>query len=355
MDITQHQFGQEEMTQIRNDRDRQRDGRLKIRFIGLLLLAENIPVEQAASVIGRSVKTLLNWGHQYLTKGGDCLKAFNYKPKQPSLKPAQLDQFVDWVKTTHPAKAKQARAYIQAQFGVTYCVEAVRVLMRNQGLKRIRPRREPGSAPGEADQREFVANYEQMKADGEPGTVFRFLDAMHLVHQNEPGLCWGDPQDPPVIKTNTGRKRLNILGGYNPADYSLVHVTGEASCDGDRVIELLERIAVHDAAAPQVILFSDNATYFYSGPVREWMEAHPRLWLLPLPPYAPNLNLIERLWKFAKEILVKNTYYEKYTTFRAHVFRLLNHLDQYVEELQTLMVEKFQIIQPKLAYVGKSL
>lgn len=349
MDITQHIFGQEEIAQLREYRDKQHDGRLKIRFIGLLMLTQKLPIEQAASLIGKSVKTLMNWGKQYLRHGIDALNSFNYHPKQPYLKPAQLAQFVEWVKTANPAKAKQAKAYIKDQFGVTYSVEAVRGLMLKQGLKRLRPKTEPGNPPSEAEQREFVATYEQMKAEAEPGTVFRFLDAMHMVHQNEPGLCWGDPKNPPVIKTNTGRKRLNILGGYNPADYSLVHVTGEASCDGDRVIELFERIAAHDAAAPQVVMFSDNATYFYSAQVRDWMEAHPRLWLLPLPPYAPNLNLIERLWKFAKEELVKNTYYEKYKTFRAHVFRFLNHLDQYVDELKTLMVEKFQIIQPKIA------
>jgi transposase len=330
-------------------RNQHRDGRLKSRFLGLVMLAEGFRIEQAAFLIGKSVKTLLNWGHQYLTKGIDSLSSFQYTPKQMYLKPAQLAQFVEWVTTTNPAKAKQANAYIQIQLGVTYSVEAVRVLMHKQGLKRLRPRTEPGNPPSEAEQRAFVAQYEQMKAEGEPGTVFRFLDAMHLVHQNEPGLCWGDPKDPPVIKTNTGRKRLNLLGGYNPADFSLVHVTGEASCDGDRVIELFEKIAAHDAAAPELILFSDNATYFYSGQVCEWIEAHPHFWLLPLPPYAPNLNLIERLWKLAKDQLVKNTYYEQYKTFRAHVFRFLNHVDQYVDELKTLMVEKFQIIQPKLA------
>jgi hypothetical protein len=66
--------------------------------------------------------------------------------------------------------------------------------MREQGLNRLRPHTEPGNPPSEADQREFVASYEQMKAECEPGTVFRFLDAMHLVHQNEPGLCWGIPR-----------------------------------------------------------------------------------------------------------------------------------------------------------------
>lgn len=349
MKITQQTFGQEEIAQLREYRDKQRDGRLKIRFIGLVMLAEELNIEQAASLIGKSVKTLLNWGKQYLTNGIDALNSFNDKPKQTYLTPAQLEQLVTWVTTTNPAKTKQVKGYLKEPFRVTSSVEAVRVLMLKHGRKRIRATTQPGNPPNEAEQREFVANYTQMKAECEPGTPFFFLDGMHLVHHNEPGDCWGDPKNPPVMNTNTGRKRLNLLGGYHPADYSLVHVTGEASCTGDRVIELFEKIEAHHPTAPQLVMFSDNAKYFYSGQVREWFEAQPRCWLLPFPPYAPNLNLIERLWKFAKEKLVKNTYYAKYPTFRAQVFRFLNHLDPYVDELKTLMVEKFQIIQPKVA------
>jgi transposase len=349
MDITQHTFGQEEKSRLQKYRDQQRDGRLKSRFIGLLMLAEGLPIEQTASLLGKSVKTLINWGRQYLSKGIDSLNSFQYTPKQSYRKPAHIKQVVTWVKTTNPAKTKQVKLYIKEHFGVTSCVEAVRVLMHAHGLKRLRPKTPPGNPPSVAEQREFVAQYEQMKAECEPGTHFFFLDGMHLVHQNEPGYCWGDPTEPPVMQTNSGRKRLNILGAYNPADYSLVHVTGEASCNGERVIELFEKIEAHDPTAPQFVLFSDNAKYFYSGQVREWIDAHPRYWLLPLPLYAPNLNLIERLWKFAKEALVTNTYYEQYKTFRAQVFRFLNHVDRYVDELKTLMVERFQIIQPNVA------
>jgi transposase len=349
MDITQHPFGQEEIEQLREYRDQQRDGRLKLRFVGMLMLAAGIAREQAASLIGKSVNTLMMWGQRYLTHGIASLNSFNYQPKQPYLKPSQIQQLVAWVKETNPAKTKQVRTYIKTQFRVTYTIEAVRQLLHKHGLKHLRPKEQPSNPPSEAEQRAWVTHYEQMKAECAPGTVFLFLDAMHLVHQNQPGSCWGDPKDPPVIQTNSGRKRLNILGGYHPDDFSLVHVTGEASCNGERVVELLELVARQYATAPEIILFSDNATYFYATLVQEWFEAHPTMWLLPLPTYAPNLNLIERLWKFVKEHLVTNTYYEKYKTFRAQVFRFLNHLDDHVEALKTLMVEKFQIIQPKTA------
>jgi len=188
-----------------------------------------------------------------------------------------------------------------------------------------------------------------MKASSGPGTVFLFGDGMHLVHQNVPQLCWADPKAPPILKTNTGRQRLNILGAYNPDTHRFVHITGEENCDATRVIEYLETIMTAYSQAPSVILFLDNAKYFKAQIVGEWLKDQPRLHLKFLPPYAPNLNLIERFWRFAKEVLVKNSYCPKYKTFRAKVFRFLNHVDQYLGELATLMVEKFQIVSTQRA------
>ena len=186
-----------------------------------------------------------------------------------------------------------------------------------------------------------------MKRSSDPGTVFLFGDGMHLVHQNVPGLCWGDPKDPPILKTNTGRKRLNILGAYNPDSYAFIHLTGEETCDAQRVIEYFQVILWAYRQAPAIVLILDNATYFKAKIVTTWLKEHPKLRLEFLPSYSPNLNLIERFWRFVKEHLVRNRYYEKYKTFRATVFRFLNHIDKYIDELKTLMVEKFEIVKVK--------
>lgn len=168
---------------------------------------------------------------------------------------------------------------------------------------------------------------------------------MHLIHQNIPALCWGDPKDPPIIMTNTGRMRLNILGTYNPDDHSFLHLTGEENCNANRVIEYLEMIVNAYKTALAIVLYIDNAKYFKAAIVSEWLKKHPKLDLEFLPPYAPNLNLIERFWRFVKGKLVKNTYYKKYITFRAKVFQFLNHVNNYKDEFKSLMVENFQIVK----------
>jgi transposase len=96
--------------------------------------------------------------------------------------------------------------------------------------------------------------------------------------------------------------------------------------------------------APKISLVLDNARYFHAKIVSEWLENHPRLHIEFLPPYAPNLNLIKRLWGFVKNKLVKNKYYKEYKTFRAQEFQFLNNIGEYADELKTLMTENFEII-----------
>ena len=344
MESPEYTFSQEEIEQIEKYRDKQPDARLKVRFIALLMIAKGSEIHFVAHVIGYSLQTIEIWIYQYKSKGLDALNSFQYKPKKPYLTPEQIEQLVDWVRTENPEKIKMVRAYIKENFNIKYCNEAVRQLLKKKGLELLRPKVRPGKAPTQEEQKETINQYFAMKKNYPTGTVFLFGDGMHLVHQNIPGLCWGDPKSPPVLRTNTGRKRLNILGAYNPDSHKLTHLTGEQNCDAERAIEFFNVIQEDYPKAPKIVLFLDNATYFKAKIVQEWLEKNPRFEIVYLPPYSPNLNLIERLWRFVKEKLVKNKYYEKYITFRAKSFQLLNHLYKHKEELRTLMVEKFQIV-----------
>lgn len=200
----------------------------------------------------------------------------------------------------------------------------------------------PGDPPSEEKQKEFIRQYDDMR--NTPDSVTLFSDVVHLIHQNFPGLRWGNPVFPPIAETNSGRKRLNSLGAYDPSTCSFTHLTGEENCNAERVIEFLELIHKKYFIFSVIYMIVDNASYFHAKKVSEWLKDHPKIKFVFLPSYAPNLNLIERFWRFTKKKLVTNSYYKEYKTFRAKVFQFLNHTDDYVDEFETLMVEKFQII-----------
>ena len=92
----------------------------------------------------------------------------------------------------------------------------------------------------------------------------------------------------------------------------------------------------------RLLLVLDNASYHHAAPVTRAAAAL-RIQLLYLPAYSPNLNLIERFWKFLKRKVARNRYYETFAEFRTAVQKILNNIAAYRDELASLMTERFQI------------
>lgn len=167
-----------------------------------------------------------------------------------------------------------------------------------------------------------------------------FLDAAHLLHAALPSQGWIKRNHTVQLKTNSGRNRLNILGAYSPDDHDLLSLEGRESCDAKRVAQLL--IKIRDANPGKCLLVVlDNAPYNHAAPVTETAAAL-RIELLYLPTYSPNLNLIERFWKFLKRKVARNRFYATFAEFRAAVQNILNDLAPYREELASLLTERFQ-------------
>jgi transposase len=161
------------------------------------------------------------------------------------------------------------------------------------------------------------------------------------LHNAVPSHGWIKRGATVELKTNSGRNRLNVLGAYSPDDHTLIAIEGTESCDAELVCQLLRKVR---AANPgkRLLLVLDNARYQRATMVQT-LAKQLRIRLLFLPPYSPNLNLIERFWKFLRKQVLRNTYYATFAEFRAAIQRLLTNLDTYAEELTTLMTEKFHL------------
>ena len=78
--------------------------------------------------------------------------------------------------------------------------------------------------------------------------------------------------------------------------------------------------------------------------VKEWLARHRQFRLVFLPAYSPNLNLIERLWKFLRKKAL-NRWHETFEAMQDAVAEVLDHLDRYHPELDSLMTEEFHILK----------
>ena len=88
--IAHYVFTEEEIHALHTYQKHQRDGRLRDRFTALLLLADEISIDRVARLVGKTVKTIEQWGAKYLTEGIASLNSFNYQPKHTFLKPPRL-------------------------------------------------------------------------------------------------------------------------------------------------------------------------------------------------------------------------------------------------------------------------
>lgn len=172
-------------------------------------------------------------------------------------------------------------------------------------------------------------------------TVF-FVDGAHFVLAPFLGYLWSACRL--FLKAPAGRQRLNVLGALNAVSHELITVVNEAYLDAQSVCDLLWKIYRLNLQVP-VTLVLDNARYQHCQLVLS-LAKHLNLELLFLPPYSPNLNLIERLWKFVKKQCLYSKYYDCFAPFKQAILSCLSQTHStYKQELDSLLTLKFQTFQ----------
>ena len=165
------------------------------------------------------------------------------------------------------------------------------------------------------------------------------MDAAHFVLAPFLGMLWCFARV--FIPAPAGRQRFNVLGALNAITHELVMVTNDTYITATSVCELFRRIAVLHLGVP-ITLVLDNARYQKCQLVWALAESL-QIELLYLPAYSPNLNLIERLWKFVKKQCLYSTYYSNFKDFKQAISACLAQTHTlYKKELDALLTLRFQ-------------
>lgn len=169
-----------------------------------------------------------------------------------------------------------------------------------------------------------------------------FVDAAHFVMGSFLCCVWSLVRL--MIRGGSGRKRYNVLGAWNAVTHELVRITNTTVVSADTMCALLSKIAALGLAGP-ITLVLDNARYQRCALVMDFAR-NLNIELLFLPSYSPNLNLIERLWKFTKKKVLYGRHYATFDQFQAAIDGCLNQVSTaYQKELKTLMTHNFQTFE----------
>ena len=249
-----------------------------------------------------------------------------------------------------PRSVNQARQVIEEHTGVRRGLTQVRHFLHRLGLK---PRKvaaipiPPKSTLPEhiKTQAEFLENKLEPRLEdaGQGKRQVFFVDAAHFVHASFLGLLWCVARM--WVRAASGRKRFNVLAALDAVTHKLITVTNHSYINAESVCMLLRAVAGAATAGIPITLVLDNAKYQKCALVAGLAEQL-GIELMYLPSYSPNLNLIERVWKFVKAECLRTKYYDNYEKFNKAIQQCLDDLpSKHKPAMDTLLTHKFQTFE----------
>lgn len=146
------------------------------------------------------------------------------------------------------------------------------------------------------------------------------------------------------LKTNSGQQRINIIGALERGKNKIITQINRFNINARNFLKFIKKIEKKYKKYSEIIIILDNAKIHHAKLVQKYLKDHPYLKFWYLPPYSPNLNLIERLWRFTKSKLVKNHFHENFKLFQQRTRYFFFNIERHKRELKTLLTDSFRII-----------
>jgi len=215
---------------------------------------------------------------------------------------------------------KDIIAYVKSTYDISYTVAGMCCWLKRHNFTYKKPSLIPGKADKEQQIR-WIAKYEKLKQELTYDETICFMDGVHPTHNTQLFYGWIRRGVRKEIPSNTGRSRLNLSGSIDIMTKKLI-IQEDQTLNAKSTVSFLQKIETAFPSKKTVHLFCDNARYYRNKAVMEYLKAS-KIKLHFLPPYSPNLNPIERLWKWMKECVMYNVYYEQFDDFKLAVLGFL--------------------------------
>jgi len=292
------------------------------RLTSMILITAGIPDARVTELTGlcdksvRSLRKKLEEGNTddiFLVKSGG-----NVRTKIADHEEAIIKE----IETGNYTNRQQIVDMIHERYGIKVSLTGVSSLLKKKGIKRLKC----GSLPAKADpvaQQSFYEKilYPLMQEAKMDKIVLLFADASHFVMGCDYlGYIYGKVRR--FVRTFSGRSRYNVLGALNFITKSMTTITNDTYITSTQICELLKKLSLEYIGKP-IFMILDNAKYQKCEIVKQ-LAASLKITLIYIPPYSPNLNLIERLWKHTKSRL-RIKYYDNFIEFKEKINSIIEN------------------------------
>lgn len=329
-----------QIEELRSAHRKAKEKRYADRYKAVILLGTGWTLEKVSEALLLDEETLRSYISRYQQGGVSELGLVIYPGRTGFLSQYEMEVFSKYLDAQICLNAKAAMEFVKEEFDVTYSQSGMTELLHRMGYVYKKPAVVPGKMNVKA-QLKFIEDYETVLLGMKQNDALYFMDATHPTHNTMPAYGWIKKGLRKTIKTNSGRQRLNINGAINIRNLDFQYHL-EDTINAAATIALFKRLETANPLADKVYVVLDNARYHHSKEVKEYLQ-NSKVKPLYLPAYSPNLNLIERLWKFFNKRVLYNRYYEHFEQLKNAATDFLGNLKQYAANLKTLLTEKFQM------------
>ena len=309
----------------------------------LLMLHRGLSMEDIELSLSLDDNTIRRYAAGFLEKGMREYLSDSYVPytgklseRQLHLLGAHLDEFLY-------LDVKPIVEWVSEQFGVRYSASGMCDL-----LKRIdfvyKQAKAVARKADEAAQRAFLneelpAILEQVESGA---AELYYADGCHPTHNTKTGRGWIRKGKTFEIDCNSGRKRVNLNAAVRALkpEHLVYDVTETVNAQST---QRLCRGLLKKHPGKTIYLVCDNARYNRCGWLQAW-AARQRIRFVFLPPYSPNLNLIERFWRLLRKEAINSIYYATYDEFRKGIVQFMDNAKAYKKEIRSLLTLNFQTV-----------
>lgn len=330
----------EQVEELRKAHRRERNKQAAYKINAIILLGTGWAVEDVATALLCSTNTLRTYVEKYNAGGINELTTTYYSGRCSLLDVYQKEALSRELDAKIYLTSKEVAHFINNEFEISYTDRGVRNLLNQLGYEYKKPKLVPGN-PDEVRQAEFVEMYDEYMENKPDDEEVLFVDAVHAQHNTIAAYGWMRKGEQRTIPTNSGRQRINIHGALNIETLD-VHALSQETVNAESTIDLLDLLQQQYPYATKLHVILDNAKYHYSKTVQDWLGENRCINLVFLPPYSPQLNLIERLWGLFKKRVLYNQYIPTYSDFMKKCQEFFRSLGDRKDELRSLMDGGFE-------------
>jgi transposase len=315
----------------------------------LYLKAKQYTHQEIADILDLHPNSITTYLKMYQKGGLEQLKRVNYGTNTSALE-AHQSSLEEAFRQHPPHSTNEALHRIETLTGIRRSPTRVKAWMKRVGLKYRKVAHLPAKADPHKQAEWLRTTLEPAILQAQQGLCHLFfLDAAHFVLGVFLCSLWSFTRL--FIKAPAGRQRLNVLGAVNAITQQVEFLTNTTDINAQVIADFLRQLAAKYHNLPIVIVL-DNARYQPCHMIRALADQL-GITLLFLPAYSPNLNIIERLWKFLKKKALYAQYYDGFVRFKDAILTTLQKVNDdpgCQKEIQSLLTFNFQTFENSQIY-----